>query len=188
VNSCWPKYYPAFLNISGAPGTVLDLVDALKAPAKDNWLALNPDFHFWLINFGLSETNTTTISDFSTNMESAITLLLAAKKVPVVPHIPYVTPNNGQSYDPAVIAQFNVAIDQLVMKYKLLPAPDLYAWFKAHPNELCTAADDATDPTGFCGEPQWDGIEPINLASRPGASDTIRLWAAAATAGGVYQN
>src|SRR5262249_17418006 len=96
VNNCRPKYYPAFLNISGAPGTVADMVDALKAPPADNWLALNPDFHFWLVNFGMTETMTTSMSEFSANMESAIQLLLADHRVPIVPRIQYVTPNNGQ--------------------------------------------------------------------------------------------
>src|SRR5262249_47144602 len=153
------------------------LLDALNAPPEDNWLALNPDFHFWVLNYGLQDTQQGSASDFATGMESVIKLLLAAGKVPVLPHIQYVAPDNGQSFDPAVIAQFNAAIDQLIAKYGLLPAPDLYGWFQAHGDELCTSADDNNDPSGFCGEPQWDGISPINLPSRPGVSDTIRLWA-----------
>ena len=114
-------------------------------------------------------------------MESVIKLLLAANKVPILPHIQYVLPNNGGGLDPAVIAKFNLAIDQLVAKYTLLPAPDMYSWFQAHPDELCAPADK-------CGESQWDGIQPIDLPSRPGISNTIRLWAAATNAAGVYTN
>jgi hypothetical protein len=187
VNSCRPKYYPALINISDLAGRVSNLLAGLKAPAASNWLALNPDFHFWLLNYGLPEVGSS-VSAFSTNLESAITLLLAANKVPVLAHVQYVAPNNGSNIDPTAIVPFNSAIDQLVSKYKLLPAPDFYGWFQAHPSELCTSADDGKDPSGFCGESPWDGIEPINLPSRPGVSDTIRMWAAATTAGGLYAN
>ena len=185
VNGCRPKYYPALINIADLAGGVSDLQSALTAPPASNWLALNPDFHFWLLNYGLADIGSNA-SDFAAGLEAAIKLLLAANKVPIVAHVQYVAPGNGGGIDPAAIVPFNAAIDQLVAKYKLLPAPDLYAWFMAHPDELCTAADDGNDPSGFCGESQWDGIEPINLATRPGVSDTIRMWAAAATAGGVY--
>jgi hypothetical protein len=185
VNSCRPKYYPAIINISDLSGSIADFLNAVKAPAGTNWLSLNPDFHFWILTYGLGDLGGSA-SDFSSNLESAVQLLLAAGRVPVLTHIQYVAPSNGGNIDPASIPPFNTAVDALVAKYGLLPSPDLYAWFEAHPSELCTSADDANDPSGFCGESAWDGIEPTNLPSRTGVSDTIRLWAAAASAGGVY--
>jgi len=184
VNSCRPKYYPALINISDLTPSISNLVAALQAPAATNWLSLNPDFHFWILTYGLEDLGS--VSTFSSTLESAVQLLLAAGKVPVLTHIQYVTPGNGGGIDPTTIVPFNAAIDALVAKYKLLPSPDLYAWFEAHPTQLCTSADDSNDPSGFCGETQWNGIQPINVTGRTGVSDTIRLWAAATTAGGVY--
>src|SRR5262249_37531764 len=100
VNGCRSKYYPALLNISDIGGKVADLVDALKAPPEHNWLALNPDFHFWVLNFGMTDTQVGSVADFSAGLESAIQLLVAANRVPIVPRIQYVTADNGNGFDP----------------------------------------------------------------------------------------
>jgi hypothetical protein len=185
VNGCRPKYYPALINISDLSSSISDFLTAVQAPAATNWLSLNPDFHFWILTYGLGDLGGAA-SDFSSNLESAVKLLIAAGKVPVLTHIQYVAASNGSQIDPTSIPPFNQAIDALVAKYSLLPAPDMYAWFEAHSSELCTSADDSDDPSGFCGESAWDGIEPTNLPSRTGVTDTIRLWAAAAIQGGAY--
>jgi hypothetical protein len=183
VNGCRGKYYPALINISDLAPSISDLVAALDAPAQSNWLTLNPDFHFWILTYGLGDLGDA--KAFSSSLESAVKKLQTAGKVPVLTHVQYVTPGNGGNISASSITPLNAAIDALVAKYGLMPSPDMYAWFQAHPNELCTAAD-TNDPSGFCGESQWNGIQPINAPSRPGVSDTIRLWAAAATAGGAY--
>jgi len=184
VHGCRSKYYPALINISDLAPSISNFLTAIAAPAKDNWLTLNPDFHFWILTYGLGDVGD---AGFASNLEAAVKQLLAAGKVPVLTHVQYVTPGNGGNASATAIAKLNTAIDALVTKYGLLPSPDMFAWFQAHPNELCGAGD-TNDPSGFCGESQWNGIQPINVPSRPGVSDTIRLWAAAATAGGAYAN
>jgi hypothetical protein len=183
VSSCRPKYYPALINISDLSPSISDFVTALDAPAPKNWLLLNPDFHFWILTYGLGDLGNA--SAFSSSLESAVKKLLAAGRVPVLTHVQYVAPGNGGGISASSITPLNAAIDALVAKYGLMPSPDMYGWFQAHSTELCSAAD-TNDPSGFCGESQWNGIQPINVPSRPGVSDTIRLWAAAATAAGAY--
>jgi hypothetical protein len=185
VNACRPKYYPALINISDVSVSISDFLTAVQAPAATNWLSLNPDFHFWILTYGLGDLGESA-SAFSSQLESAVKLLLAAGKVPVLTHIQYVATGNGNNINPASIPPFNQAIDALVAKYGLLPTPDMYAWFQAHPTELCSSADDTHDSSGFCSESAWDGIEPTNLPSRTGVTDTIRLWAAATMTGGIY--
>ena len=64
-------------------------------------------------------------------MEPLVQKVIAAGRVPVVPHIPW-------QDDPTVdanIVQMNMAIDALYAKYpQILPGPDLYATFLNRPD------------------------------------------------------
>jgi hypothetical protein len=63
-------------------------------------------------------------------MEALVEKVIAAGKVPVVPHIPW---QDDPTLD-ADIAQMNTAIDALYAKYpQVLPGPDLWTTFMNHP-------------------------------------------------------
>lgn len=188
VHGCHPSYMPATLNISG------DTLDHL-----DTWLTLNPDIHFWAIDLSLDSANYCqspgdpgSATSFSATMQSAIDKIKAAGHVPILPRIQYVAPvpsmpcpsplpscspgtqNQCPQVEYSNVPAFNAAIDRLVMNEGLLPAPDMYAWFQAHPAELCQAPADC--------EAAWLGIEP----GPTGVLDILRMWAASAEVGRLY--
>lgn len=149
VNMKHQAYNPAVIDIADTGAESQALLDNLDA-----WLALNPDFVHWVLPYGLYETSLPNEpAAFVTNMQTAITRLQAAGKQPIVPRLTYVAPAGcgSENINCAMIDAFNQAIDGLVVKNGLLPAPDLYAWFSAHPDQLCVQ--------GQC-ESNWIGIEP----------------------------
>jgi hypothetical protein len=191
VHGCHPDYYPASINIADLSGSISYLseksaFDAQKTTLQ-SWIALNPDMKFWVLLYGLPEAlgQTKPAASFATSLQSVITALVAAGKVPILPRIQFVSSAHTPASDYAGIPAFNAVIDQLVASNGLPPAADLYAWYKDHPDELCAAAD-ADDPGGFCGEAQWNGIQPIDTATRPGVRDAVRMWAVAGDAAGAW--
>ena len=74
------------------------------------------------------------------------------KKIPVVPRTPF---RSDAKEDFA--ARLAAVVDQVNAELGLLPGPDLYAWFRAHPERL------------------QDGLHPDG----EGAREMIRLWAEA---------
>jgi hypothetical protein len=184
VHGCHPAYAPAMLNISG------DSVDNV-----DTWLTLNPDVHFWALDLFLSSANycnTPAASGFATTAQTVIDKIRGAGRVPILPRIQYVAavpsapcpspapscPLGTQNLCPQVeyggVPAFNAVIDALVQHDGLLPAPDMYAWFQAHPAELCQTTSDC--------EAAWLGIQP----GAAGILDVQRMWAAAAEVGKLY--
>lgn len=187
VHGCYPKYYPATISIADLSGKVSYLSEKSPFDAQktvlDSWIALNPDMKFWVLIYGLEDVKGVAKppATFATSLQKAITTLVAAGKTPILPRIQFVSSANTSASDYAGIPAFNAVIDQLVATNGLPPAADLYAWYKDHPTLLCAAAD-AGDPGEFCGESQWNGIQPIDSATRPGVRDAVRLWAAAGDA------
>jgi hypothetical protein len=87
-------------------------------------------------------------------MQALIDHIRAAGKEPVLARIPYTTAPGKD----APIQELNAVIDRLTADNGLTPGPDLYSWFKAHPEELAP-----------------DGIHPEYVGSK----SIARLWLAA---------
>jgi lysophospholipase L1-like esterase len=121
-------FFPEMIN-GGIGGE--NSLDATKH--IDEWLKLNPDQHFWGLGYGTNDSagNTQDPAPFKSNMQTLITKIKAAGHVPILARIPFAT--DGQHDH---IPSFNRAIDELTASNGLLPGPDLYEWFKAHPDEL----------------------------------------------------
>jgi len=121
----------------------------------DAWLQMNPDMHFWALGYGTNDSqgNLSDPTSFRANMQALIDKIKAAGHVPVLAKIPYAT-DGDHNYIPA----FNRAIDELTAANGLKPGPDLYAWFRANPQEL-----------------RADGLHPNDI----GAQSINRLWAEA---------
>ena len=77
--------------------------------------------------------------------------ITAAGRVPVIARIPYATKGPAD----ADVRSLNAVVDRVAARNGLIPGPDLYAWFKAHPNELGP-----------------DGVHPSDAGSR----SINRLW------------
>jgi len=120
----------------------------------DAWLALNPDMRFWAIGFGTNDAagNNTDTASFGQSLSTVITKVKAAGHIPIVAKIPYASDGSHDT-----IPKYNLVISELTAQNDLLPGPDLYSWFAAHPDQL------------------RDGIHPTDA----GALAISRLWAEA---------
>jgi acyl-CoA thioesterase I len=147
VHASHPDYFPAMVN-AGIGG---ELTSAGLA-RLDALLDLNPDFHFIAIGYGTNDEwgNHTDTTLFTANLESMITKIIAAGKVPVLAHVPASPDGNHNTLD-----LFNAAIDQLTATHQLPTGPDLYGWFLLHPDELMS-----------------DNVHPLP----PGRVSMNRLW------------
>jgi acyl-CoA thioesterase I len=146
------RFFPAMID-GGTGGSKLD--DAVAH--VDDWLALNPDMRFWAIGFGTNDSagNTPDTSHFRQLLSTLIGRVKSAGHVPLVAKIPYASDGSH-----GTVPKFNAVIASLTSEYDLLPGPDLYAWFAAHPDEL------------------RDGIHPTDA----GVLSINRLWAEAVAA------
>jgi acyl-CoA thioesterase-1 len=149
VHAKHPDYFPAMIN-GGIGGE-----QSKEGVAHiDEWLRLNPDFHYWALCYGTNDASgdARDTATFKRNVQTIIDRVRAAGRVPILGRIPFASDNNHPN-----IPMFNLVIDELTMANGLIPGPDLYAWFLAHPEQL----RDGLHPTDA-------GIVAIN-----------RLWASA---------
>jgi chitodextrinase len=128
IHDTHPSFFPMMINGGHGGWTSFELVQFLPS-----FLAINPDVRYVALSYGSNDAaGNANTAPFKSNLQQAITSLLNAGKVPVIPHIPY-------SCDPqhSNIPLFNQAIDQLVASNPgTLAGPDLYTYFQAHPAEL----------------------------------------------------
>jgi lysophospholipase L1-like esterase len=147
VRAVSPAFFPLMIG-AGVGGT--STVDGVAH--IDEWIALHPEFQNWVISYG---TNDSATGDpqyapaFGQRLRFIVSHLRAAGKTVFVPRIPYKT--GGEAY----LAAYNAEVDAVVADYALGAAPDLYAWFIAHPGEL------------------YDGVHPND----DGARSMNQLWA-----------
>ncbi|WP_437925693.1 GDSL-type esterase/lipase family protein [Sorangium sp. So ce291] len=142
VHAAHEANYPAMIN--GGIGS--ELTRSTDRPSAldriDDVLELNPDFHFFAIGYGTNDSwGQTDPSTFRSNMQELIDIIQAAGRVPVLARIPFSPDGNHDALD-----VFNQAIDELTQENSLAPGPDLYAWFKAHPEQLTDQVH--PDPAG----------------------------------------
>lgn len=144
-----PGHYPAVIN-GGVGGDRSD--DGVKH--IDAWLRGNPDARFWAIGYGSNDSagDSADTERFRQNLQTIIDRIRAAGHVPILARIPYAT--DGQH---STIPRFNAVVDDLRRKNNLPPGPDLYAYFRAHSDQLRDGL-----------HPDQKGIEAMN-----------RLWAQA---------
>jgi lysophospholipase L1-like esterase len=115
----------------------------------DQVLALNPDARVVALCFGSNDWNPVA---FRADLLEVIRRVRAAGKLPVVPRIPF---RSDAREDFA--ARLNVVVDEVTRDLGLVPGPDLYSYFKAHPERLA------------------DGLHP----DPQGSVEMMRLWAEA---------
>jgi len=147
VHAVSPAFFPLMIG-AGVGGT--STVDGVAR--IDEWLAIHPHFQNWVISYG---TNDSANEDpqfapaFGERLRFIVATLQAAGKTVFVPRIPYKT--GGEAY----LAPYNAQVDAVVGEFGLGAAPDLYAWFLAHPDQL------------------YDGVHPNDAGSR----SMNQLWA-----------
>ena len=144
-----PGYRPATINVGLARYKTFEVLAKI-----DQLLALNPDAHVWAILIGANDGTPEMVRD---SLGPLIRRIKAAGKIPVVARIMFQT-----KYGPDYAAPKNAMLDEVVRAEGLGPGPDLYSWFKAHPERL------------------RDGLHPDNA----GTIELNRMWAEAVA--GMY--
>ncbi len=147
VHALAPAYFPLMIG-AGVGGT--STVDGVAQ--VDEWIALHPEFQNWVISYGTNDSANADVQfapAFGQRLRFIVSRLQAAGRTVFVPRIPWKT--GGAAYLPA----YNAEIDAAVAELHLGAAPDLYAWFLAHPEQL------------------YDGVHPND----DGARAMNQLWA-----------
>ncbi len=137
-------YYPAM--VEAGMGN-LHTADAARRVGEV--LALNPDARVVAVGVGSNDNDPVA---FRASLELLVRRIREAGRIPVVARIPFQT-----KYPFDYVAPLNQVIDEIARANGLLPGPDLYSWFKAHPERLS------------------DGVHPDD----PGSVEMSRLWAEA---------
>lgn len=139
-----PGYFPATI-----PAGVGRLHHADAVRRIDEVLALNPDAKVVALCFGSNDWDP---AAFRRDLLEVVRAVRASGRIPIVPRIPF---RSDSEVDWA--ARLNEAVDAVTAEQGLLPGPDLYAFFRAHPERLA------------------DGLHPDDA----GAVEMLRLWAEA---------
>jgi lysophospholipase L1-like esterase len=128
INIYTTNCFPSMIN-GGIGGETS--ANALARLAQN--LADNPDYHYWALCYGANDSagNNSNTASFKANMQAMITMLLAAGRMPVIPHIACTL--DGQHNN---IPLFNAVIDQLVAANNILAGPDCYTYFKNNTNDF----------------------------------------------------
>jgi acyl-CoA thioesterase-1 len=123
-----PEYFPSMMD----GGTGGDKSDEGAARIGDR-IARNPDAHFWAIAYGTNDAagNAADTTRFRANMQAIVDRVRAAGSVPILASIPF-----SSDAQHGNIPKFNRVLDELRTKGSLPAGPDLYTWFRAHPDEL----------------------------------------------------
>jgi lysophospholipase L1-like esterase len=124
-----PRLYPVMLNEGEGGWTSSGAVQHIQ-----QWLALNPDIHYWLLGWGTNDAlNMLDPTAFHDNMQRVIEAIKAAGHVPVLARIPAIERSgaDGAALD-AEIRALNTQIDLLTRANHLIPGPDLYTLFSQH--------------------------------------------------------
>ncbi len=121
-----------------------------------HYLRMAGNAHFWAIEQGTNDAwggTNQNVALFTKNLQTVIDSCQARGIKPIIARM---LATNKTAAGWQVHQDYEKAIDDLATKNKLIPGPDLYAWFLAHPGDLTS-----------------DGVHP-NAA---GAASIQRLWA-----------
>jgi acyl-CoA thioesterase-1 len=130
VHQAWPDYFPALIN-----GGVAGVSSDWGMEQMDRWLADNPDYRVWAIAYGTNDAYRERPSPvFEQQLQTLIDKAKAAGKEPVLARIPHTTNALKDQH----VQRLNGIIDELTRRNGLRPGPDLYAWFKNHPDQLAS--------------------------------------------------
>lgn len=141
INASIPNRYPIYEN-GGIGGTT----SGDGATNIASWLSITSAKYITL-NFGTNDAlQTIPTSTFQTNMQTMITAVLNASKIPVIPHIPW-----GSASGLSTVPNYNAKIDLLVGSNPgVLKGPDFYAYYFNN-QSLINSSDGIhpTDPAGY---------------------------------------
>jgi acyl-CoA thioesterase I len=151
-----PAYAPALVEAGNGGET---LKHALRHLQNDQWLTYAEGLTFVTLAFGTNDSwgsSTPAGVGFEATLRSLIELLTGAKRVPILPRIPWNTV--GKNVD-----QFNAVIDRLQQEFELPCGPDLYGLVAANPEYV---RDVGTVQANCSVTYSGDGVHPQSAAAR----------------------
>ncbi len=140
-----PGYHPAMIEAGFGS---LHAAEAVERVAEV--MRLNPDARVVALGIGSNDHDPVAFRD---RLEALVLRVREAGRIPIVARIPFQT-----KYPFDYVAPLNREVDAVAASAGLLPGPDLYSWFRAHPERLA------------------DGLHPDDA----GSVEMSRLWAEAA--------
>src|SRR5450755_326838 len=85
VHAAYPQHFPAMID-GGLGGWTSD--GAVQGIAQ--WLALNPDMHYWVLGWGTNDAlDQVSPAHFQANLQTLVDKIKQAGHVPMIAHIPY---------------------------------------------------------------------------------------------------
>jgi acyl-CoA thioesterase I len=151
-----PAYAPALVE-AGIGGETLK--QALGHLQDSQWLTYAEGLTFVTLAYGTNDSwggATPASTGFESTMRSIIKLLTDAKRVPILPRIPWNTVG-------ANVDQFNAVIDRLQQEFELPCGPDLYGLVASHSEYVQgTALVTASCAVTYSG----DGVHPQSPAAK----------------------
>ncbi|MEO6687646.1 MAG: GDSL-type esterase/lipase family protein [Dokdonella sp.] len=147
IHAVVPAHFPLMIG-AGVGGTNTETGVA----HIDEWIAAHPQMQNWVVSYGTNDASNMDpqyAPAFGGRLREIVRTLQAAGKTVFVPRIPYRT--GGENF----LAPYNAQVDAVCSEFSLGAAPDLYAWFIAHPDQL------------------YDGVHPND----DGARAMNQLWA-----------
>jgi len=147
VHAAYPQHFPAMID-GGLGGWTSD--GAVQGIAQ--WLALNPDMHYWVLGWGTNDAlDQVSPAHFQANLQTLVDKIKQAGHVPMIAHIPYsARPGLDQE-----IQALNRVIDQVTTTNGLISGPDFYHLFLSH--QKAYLLQDGIHPTA-------EGAKAMNLA------------------------
>ncbi|GHO43291.1 SGNH/GDSL hydrolase family protein [Ktedonospora formicarum] len=142
VHNAYSQRYPAMLDAGLGGWSSQGAVEHI-----DEWLKLNPDIHYWLLQWGSNDAlEAVSPERYEANMRQVVQKIKGAGHIPILAHI---TPVNmagdrGTQVNQKIEA-YNRAIDKITRENGLISGPDLYALFQ--PNKATYLLKDGLHPT-----------------------------------------
>ncbi|MBI5067529.1 MAG: hypothetical protein HZB56_04760 [Deltaproteobacteria bacterium] len=124
VAARWPGFHPAMIEAGKGAMHTPEAVGYL-----DRVLALNPDARVVAIGIGSNDWDPVS---FRRDLTLLVRKVQAAGKIAVVARIPYRSDVGAEDYP----ERLSRVVDEVTRELGLLPGPDLYGWFRAHPERL----------------------------------------------------
>jgi len=150
VHTAYPQLFPATIDAGVGGAASSEAVQKI-----DLWLALNPDVHYWLLEWGTNDAFAPIApANFRANLQTIIDKIKQAGRIPVLADLPY----TNRPGDPALnqeIESLNAIIDQVTKQNSLMPGPDFYQLFRQHAQAYLSS--DGIHPTPA-------GAKAMNLA------------------------
>jgi lysophospholipase L1-like esterase len=155
VNTSHAAFNPVMIRGGIGCITSTDFVNNIS-----KYLKMAGNVHFWAIEMGTNDAwggTNGNVSTFKTNMQKVIDSCKSYGIQPIIAHV--LATNPARTTLPTgwqIHSDYFKAVDELAIANNLIPGPDLFTWFLAHPEELNS-----------------DGVHP----NATGAASIQRLWA-----------